>query len=195
MLIIGIDMSIYTLIERELIDINEAKFELICNAFISHEYRGDLQSLGMVKGKEKTRKGKPDAFIVQEDGTYVVAEYTTKNKSDNKDTFLKKLQTDIIGCLNFDKLGIKASQVAMVVVCCNSNLSISEVEWLKNDVATSNIRVRIVGIDSLALFLFSKGRYYAHQHLNVPFDTGQILNKSEFLRFYGKRNFATPLNN
>jgi hypothetical protein len=188
-------MSIYTLIERELVDINEAKFELICNAFLSHEYRGDLQSPGTVKGKEKTRKGKPDAFIIQKDGSYIVAEYTTRSKSDNRNTFFKKLHADITGCLNFDKLGINASQVAMVVLCCNSNLSISEIEDLKRQVTASNIRIRIVGIDSLALFLFSKGRYYAHQHFNIPFDTGQILNKGEFLKFYSKRNLATPLNN
>lgn len=188
-------MSIYTQIERELVDINEARFELICNSFLFHEYRGQLHGIGTVKGKEKTRKGKPDAFIVQEDGTYIVAEYTTKNKSSNKRSFLEKLKADIDASLHFDNIGIVAERVVILVICCNSSLDIAEIEMLRAHVKVKNIKIRFVGIDNLVFFLTGEGRYYAYLHLNIPFETGQVLNKIDFLKFYNKRNLATPLDN
>ncbi|HEX8334670.1 MAG TPA: hypothetical protein VF622_18745, partial [Segetibacter sp.] len=65
-------MSKYTLITAKLKIVNEARFQLICNNYLAREYNADLKSPGTVVGKEKTRKGKPDAYIRFDDGSYLL---------------------------------------------------------------------------------------------------------------------------
>lgn len=186
-------MNRYILIEKELMGANADKFQLICNAFLSHEYPGDLHCPGAVAGKEKTKKGIPDTFIIQQDGRYVLAEFTTQDRSLNYSAFIRKLKTDIQRCLALRDLKIKKEQIAAIVICCTAKVGIEEREALKQLVEPFNIPVRIVDIDILALYLFTRGRYFAHLHLGIPLDTGQILNKKEFLKQYSKANLATPL--
>jgi hypothetical protein len=61
-------MSKMMWIKRELATINEARFQLLCNAFLAFHYRGSIQSPGTMETKEKTKKGKPDTFIQLQNG-------------------------------------------------------------------------------------------------------------------------------
>jgi hypothetical protein len=53
----------------------------VCNAYLTQTYSGHLQSPGTVIGKEKTRKGRPDAFLLQDNGRYILGEYTTQDRT------------------------------------------------------------------------------------------------------------------
>lgn len=188
-------MSKYTLIESELSQINDAKFQVVCNAFLVKEYEGDIHSPGMVIGKEKTSKGRPDTFVFRKDNRFLLAEYTTKDKSDSKQKFFEKLENDLKGCLDFEKIGIESKDVSEIILCCNSDVDPSEIIKLKVYTDFYGIDLRVIGIRTLTLHFLYKDRYFVHQFLNIPFDSGQMLSKSEFLKQYSKKNFSTPLDN
>ncbi|WP_345951307.1 hypothetical protein ABDD95_07705 [Mucilaginibacter sp. PAMB04274] len=187
-------MSKYIQVNQALAAIEQGRFQILCNDFLRSEYSGDLQSTGTVEGKEKSRKGQPDAYLRMSTGQYILGEFTTKDDS-NKQAFENKLLADLQECLKFDSLGIKAHQVDQVVLCCNSAVDLAFEEKLHHIVSPLNIRLRIVGIHTLSTYYSSTGKVFARDFLNIPFDTGQILSKAEFLSRYGLKNLATPLTN
>ena len=89
-------MSKYAAINAELARINDASFQTVCNHFLVTEFGYDLFTPGSVISKDKTKKGKPDAFIRTKEGKYILAEYTTQdNTTKTKKAFLKKLEGDL----------------------------------------------------------------------------------------------------
>ena len=64
-------MSKYNTIQKALNSTDPATFQQICNAYLNHLYPGYLHSVGSVPGKQKTRRGKPDAYIYRKDGKYI----------------------------------------------------------------------------------------------------------------------------
>lgn len=188
-------MSKYSYINNILTGIDQARFQRVCNHFLQSEYVGDLHTPGTVDGKDKTRKGKPDTYIIQPNGSYVIAEVTTKDDRDTKG-FQKKLRDDLLDCLNFQSLDITDSQVNEIVLCCNSStLELNYVDELRKLTQTYNIPLRVVGLESLVIYLSGRGKVFAKDYLNIPFNSGQVLTKSEFLEQYGVKNLSTPLNN
>lgn len=184
-------MSKYTAISQALLRIDEAKFQIICNLFLSLDYKGDIKSPGTVAGKLKTRKGKPDAYIRLENDTYILAEYTTKDKSDSEKAFIKKLETDLKDCKKTEILGIRPDQVNKIVICCNSVITSDLEKHLVN--LAHPFKLRLLDIHSLTTFLITRGKSIARDELQINFGTNQILNKNEFLEHYHKKNLATRL--
>lgn len=187
-------MSKYILITNELNQINDAKFQIICDHFLKSEYRGDLTSVGTVSGKEKASKGRPDSFIRTPEGHYILGEYTTQS-SKTKPAFLKKLQKDLKDCFNLQKFNISPDQVETIVLCNNSKTNIADEQPLLALAASAGFNLRIVGINTIAMYLNGIGKNVAKEQLGIPFETGQILDKKDFLTQYENNNIATPLTN
>lgn len=187
-------MSKYIEVNQALAAIEQGRFQILCNDFLKSEYPGDLQSIGTVEGKEKARKGQPDAYIRKPDGQYILGEYTTKDDG-AKAAFEKKLREDLEECLKFETLGIKPHQVDQIVLCCNSVVDIEFSETLNNLVAPLGIRLRIIGIDTLSTYYSSTGKIFARDFLNIKYTTGQILDKASFIERYNKKDLSTPLTN
>ena len=104
-------------IEKKLMSINEAKFQNVCDAYLfftEHDYP-NLHRSGSQKGKQKTTKGTPDTSFQLPNGKYVLVEYTTMEKKGNKSQFVKKIETDIIKCLNEKVTGVKISQIQKII--------------------------------------------------------------------------------
>lgn len=186
-------MNRYALIQKELMAMNQGKFQVICNVYLQNEYKLDISSPGTVEGKEKTRPGKPDIYLCS-DKHYILAECTTKESADKSD-FYKKLSDDLDGCLDFEVLGISKEQVNHIILCCNSDIDSKQDNQLKKRAKNAGAILRVVGLTTLTLYFMGNGKAYARQHLDIPFDTGQILTKEDFIKHYGKKNIATPLDN
>ena len=92
-------MSIINKIEVALQQINDAIFQELCNQYLVRLYNlHSLTPTGSVIGKEKTRKGTPDTFFVDDQGGYVFVEYTTQQQSVGSRSFFSKIQEDISKC-------------------------------------------------------------------------------------------------
>lgn len=186
-------LSKYIQVNKALSVIEQGRFQILCNDFLKHGYQGDLHSPGTVEGKEKSRKGRPDSYIIKPDGQYILCEFTTKDSSD-KNAFESKLRGDLLDCLNFSELGLNAHQVDQIVLCCNSTIGIELANEL-SQLLPHAIRLRIVGIDTLSTYYSSSGKLFARDFLNINFDTGQILDKAGFIERYSKKDLSTPLTN
>lgn len=94
-------------IENNLTSINDTVFQELCDKLIYSKYKNPVAfaRIGSVNGKQKTKKGTPDSFLLMSDGDYIFTE-TTTNISD-KDKLLK----DIIACFDYKRTNISPAKV------------------------------------------------------------------------------------
>ncbi|MEQ8928190.1 MAG: hypothetical protein RLO81_20410 [Fulvivirga sp.] len=183
-------------IAGRLIEINDAIFQELCDAFLilrNHNYRAFSRS-GSVPNKQKTRKGTPDSFLLLPNGRYLFMEATT---IENK--LVDKLLEDIKKCFDTKKTGIEADKIEEIVLCYNSDLSTQQTEKL-NSLILENNRYTILSLfslSSLSTEISLHHRNLAWEYLGLPLDTGQIISLEQFVRNYDKsaQRIATPLNN
>jgi len=187
-------MSKFSEITQVLKKIEQGRFQLACIDYLKNNVGGIVHSPGTVDDKEKTRKSHPDIYLKQPDGNYVLAECTTKDDS-NQAEFIKKLKGDLKDCLDFEKIKMPQEKIARIYLCCNATIEPNVYEELENIACPYNIKVIVVGIHELASYFSGAGKVFAKDTLGVAFQTGQILNKDEFLAQYGKKNISTPLDN
>jgi hypothetical protein len=112
-----------SLIEQALQRVGDAKFQEFCDAYLYFkENPTSISPVGKVTGKDKSRKGIPDCFMVGKDGAYIFCEYTTQEKYPKKNTFLSKLLASVSSCFDTSKTKIKAEDVSKIILCYTSNL-------------------------------------------------------------------------
>ncbi len=185
-------------IEQALIAINEAEFQELCDQYLcfSDDSYTSINRSGSQKGKRKTKKGTPDSFWILPNGRYVLAEYTTKNKEDNKIAFIKKLEADVLKCLDSKLTGIAIQKIEKIILCFNSEISSIETEAIKSLLEKTYIKLEFKSIDTIAIDIFSRYQHIAKTHLQLQIDTGQILPPSVFIREYATGSgLTTPLDN
>lgn len=186
-------MSKFIQVKNKIATLEQGRFQTLCNEFLKQEYKNDLQSPGSVDHNEKTRKGRPDAFLHSNTNRYILCEYTTQDETKSIQ-FAAKLKKDLADCLDFTALGIPQESVELIVLCCNSSVPIILDKEL-HDLVPNGISLRIIGIETLSTYFSREGRVFARDYLDIAYDTGQILSKDDFLKRYGKKDLATPLNN
>ena len=182
------------MIKQAIYGIEQGEFQEVCNRYLLKNYGGELHSPGTMGDKSKTKPGKPDTYITYADQSYIVAEVTTQD-SLAKAKFSEKLKSDLYNCLDFTSLGINANQVRCVVLCCNSDLDMPLREELNKIIAPHNIPLTVITLQTLVDFFYSIDKVFARDLWNIPFETGQVLSKEDFLNQYGKNHIATPLDN
>ncbi len=182
--------KIHSIIEA-LLQVNDGKFHLIADRYVAHAYGPLVHSVGSVETKEKSRAGKPDSFVQTKEGKWIVCEYTTRNNKDSK--FMVKLKNDLERCFDLTDTGIKKSDVAMIVLCSNQRIDLKQAASLKALSKKKGFRLDIVEQTALGLYLETAGKKFAHDYLNIAFDTGQVLAIDDFIAYYQRNNIATPL--
>lgn len=187
-------MSKYTQITQELRALEQGKFQIVCIEYLKYNVGGVIHSPGTVDGKEKTKKGHPDIYLKQDDGKYVLGECTTKDTLNSRE-FNKKLEADLKACLDFDKLQVPQEKVDSIYLCCNSSVETGASEHLESICRAVGIGLKIIGLHELAYYFSTAGKVFAKDSLGIAFETGQVLNKPEFLKQYHKKNLSTPLDN
>ncbi len=186
-------MSFYETIEERLLQISEGEFHRICDGYLRVNFGPDVQSIGKAKGKQKTKKGKPDAYCVV-NGRYIIAEYTTTSPQ-NLSTFEKKIWKDFTDSFNLTAHNIKIEDVYEIVVICNSDVPIKLDKKIRDYANKYQIAVRIVGITPLVTFLSREGRSLAKEVLQIPFNAGQVSSLDEFIEYYTRKNSGATLKN
>jgi hypothetical protein len=180
-------MSKLDQIQDELKQINEAKFQKLCDAYLHRRGYERINTKGSVIGKEKTAKGRPDSWIRLSNGNYVFAEHTTVTEQ-----LFNKLSNDLDGCFDESKTGIPVSKIEKVILCHNSSLEPAEEEILAERCRQHGVMLEIIGIVPLSFDLFQKYQSLAKEFLGIEVDTGQILSPTDFVTQY-QSAFATPL--
>jgi len=183
-------MSKIEQIESSLIKINSAKFHKLCDAYLYQiEYDHPI-STGSVIGKEKERKGTPDAYIALKNGNYIFIEYTTQS-----DKLLVKIIKDINKCIDESVTSIPKNKIEKIIYCFNSKINPNEYEKVNNDLKSVGITLELIDLDKLKLDIYSKFPSLARDFLDISLDTGQIISVEKFIELSQSNKFATPLDN
>jgi hypothetical protein len=182
------------LIEQQLLGIDSAAFQNLCDIYLAFREQefASINRTGSQFGKQKTVKGTPDTFFRLADGSLRYVEFTTK-----ADGLVDKIQEDIDKCLDPTKTGVPANQVHKIIICFNSRLDVAEETAITQYAVSKNIRIELIGLDWLALEIYSKYLILAKDILGIPLDTGQLLPLQNFIDEYNNKagKLSTPLDN
>lgn len=182
------------LIEQQLLGINDATFQNLCDAYLTlkeSEYKS-VSRTGSQFGKQKTIKGTPDSFFRSSEGNLCFVEFTTVAKG-----VVKKLKGDILKCLDPKVVKIDIKDIHKVILFFNSKLTPAQEVDLVTFSRSKNIDIELIGLDKLALDIYTEYHILAKDILGLPVETGQILPISNFIKEYNNKagNLSTPLDN
>lgn len=182
------------LIEQQLLGIDSAAFQNLCDIYLALREQEfiSFNRIGSQLGKQKTVKGTPDTFFRLSDGSLRYVEFTTK-----EDGLVAKIKEDIDKCLDPIKTGVQADEVDKIIICFNSRLTVEEETLITKHAAIHNVRIELIGLDWIALEIFSKYLILAKDILGIPLDTGQLLPLQNFIDEYNNKagKLSTPLDN
>ncbi|QXP62317.1 ATP-binding protein [Polaribacter sp. HaHaR_3_91] len=188
-------MSRLQTIENQLKVINGTVFQELCDSYLTirHKNYSAISRTGSQIGKQKTTKGTPDTFFQLSNGNFLYSEITTDTSTKNK------LANDIKACFDPVKTKIPIEKIEEIVLCINWNIDqekITELNTLAKSFKT-DIRIRYLMLQELALEIHLHHRDLAHIYLELPLDTGQIVSIENFIKEYDRasKGIATPLNN
>lgn len=147
--------EVTSIIEIGLKSMNESTFQKLSYDFLNFKGYNFIGAPGAVIGKNKTSRGTPDGFFLNNDGKFIFCEVTTKNRDDNVNAFLKKLNDDIRHCFNEDKSKISNSEISEIILIFNSEILPDEFKDLRNLVTefNSETELTIFNIQNLSVEL------------------------------------------
>nr|WP_321229666.1 hypothetical protein [uncultured Psychroserpens sp.] len=183
-------------IEDALKRIGGGNFQEFCNHYLFYKLNpNSIDPIGSVIGKEKSRKGIPDSYFTTNDGELIFAEYTTREKLENSNSFLSKLKSDIENCFKQSKTGLRPDEINKVILCFTSRINPKDRLELQNLCAKLSPKsiLELVGIRDLSHAVLDYP--ILSDYLGITLSTEQILKPSDFISDYENGKLSTPLSN
>ncbi len=182
------------IIEKKILSLGSAAFQNLCDTylFLREQELASINRLGSQFGKQKTIKGTPDTFLRLADGSLRLVEYTTK-----ADRLVVKIKADIDKCLDSMKSDDIVNQVFKIIIFFNSRLDVVKETEIFQYAKSKNVKIEMIGLDWLALEIYSKYLILSKDILGIPLDTGQLLPLQNFVEEYNNKagKLSTPLDN
>lgn len=174
-------MNTITQIENALKAINQASFQNLINHLLHLQGNKFIGAPGAVVGKEKTSKGSPDSFFINEE-KYAFVECTTKEKLGQSKGFFEKLSKDIDHCFDEAVTGVSKERIEKVVLACTEKISPTEFDDLRKKVQSYNLATEfdILNIQNLPLKIYDFPKL-ADEYLGVEIVKGAIYTLEDFL--------------
>lgn len=174
-------MNTITQIENALKAINQASFQTLINHLLYLQGNKFIGAPGAVVGKEKTSKGTPDSFFVNEE-KYIFVECTTQEKLGESKTFFEKLSKDIDHCFKEDVTTIEKKKIEKVILACNEKISTEEHKLLNTKIKSYNpdTKFEVLNIQNLPLLIFDIPKL-AEEYLSIQIVKGDIYTLEEYL--------------
>ena len=184
-------MPLINRIQKEILALNGGEFQKLADDYLFKEGYSEFVSLGSVTGSNKTRKGTPDTYQLSNRGKYIFVEHTTVDNINKR--LINKLLEDLGKCFDENKTGIKLKDIEEVVLCHTGKLETSERDQLESICKKNKVNLNVYGIERIAHDLKERYKFLAKDHLGIEVDTGQIVEKEEFIREYESNALVTPL--
>ncbi len=181
-------MSKINQIQKRLLELDGGTFQKVADAYLHQKGYKQINSLGSVIGKDKTKAGTPDTFIPLPSGKYVFAEYTTQQEN-----VFDKIEDDLQKCFNETKTGISVDSIEEVVFCYTSTLSPEQHIYLFEKCRNQGVNINLFGMSTISYDLYQKYPGIARDFLSVEVDTGQIVSVAEFVAVYDRNRFSARL--
>lgn len=177
-------------IQTKILALGSARFQKFCDAYLYEKFEwSNIKTLGTKEESDKTTKGTPDTFVDNGDETYTFIMYGTTDKK----RIIAKLESDILDCINQDKIKIPLSKVREIICCHVSTNITAEVDQRLKRLA-GNIKLTLIGLDVMSIDMQSpQFMFIARDYLDIPIGTNQIYTVQDFIEAYDKTATAAPL--
>ena len=174
-------MNTLTQIENALKAINQATFQTLINHLLYLQGNKFIGAPGAVVGKDKTSKGTPDSFFVNEE-KYIFVECTTQERLGESKSFFEKLSKDIDHCFKEDVTTIEKEKIEKVILACNEKINAEEYNLLNTKLKSYNpdTKFEVLNIQNLPLLIFDIPKL-AEEYLSIQIVKGDIYTLEEFL--------------
>lgn len=181
-------MSKINIIQNAIKELEGGSFQKLFDAYLYKKYKfTNIQTLGVQDGTNKTTKGTPDSFVVEDDGKYVLIMYGTVGTE-----AFGKMKKDILSCFNKDKLEIDENKIKKIICAYSStNIHVEQQEELKSMI--SGIDIETIGLSTISHDLLVNFPFLAAEFLHIQVDTHQIFSRDEFITVYDKNGKNAPL--
>ena len=181
-------MATITTIKERIASMDQASFQILCDAYLSKEGYPNIVALGTKAGAQKTTPGTPDTYFFANE-KYIFVEYTTQQSS-----LAAKIEDDLNKCLDESATGISVGNISEIIYChTSSNISPGADKKFRDRCQALGIKFTIVGIDVLAEQLLNKYPKLVKDHLGLTIDTEQIQDTTDFISQYNANGMAAPL--
>lgn len=181
-------MSKINIIQNAIKELEGGSFQKLFDAYLYKKYKfKNIQTLGVQDGTNKSTKGTPDSFVVEEDGNYILIMYGTVETQ-----AFEKMKKDILSCFNKDKLEIDEKKIKKIICAYSStNIHVEQQEELKSMI--SGIDIETIGLSTISHDLLVNYPFLAAEFLHIQVDTHQIFSRDEFIKVYDKNGMNAPL--
>ncbi len=181
-------MSKINIIQNAIKELEGGSFQKLFDAYLYKKYKfTNIQTLGVQDGTNKTTKGTPDSFVVEDDGKYILIMYGTVGTE-----AFGKMKKDILSCFNKDKLKIDENKIKKIICAFSStNIHVEQQEELKSMI--SGIDIEMIGLSTISHDLLVNFPFLAAEYLHIQVDTHQIFSRDEFIKVYDKNGMNAPL--
>lgn len=182
-------MSLLNKIEQAIKELEGGRFQKLGDAYLRKKYDFKIVSLGSQEGTDKTTRGTPDSYAV-EDGKYVYIMYGTHKSA------ISKLEGDIQSVK--EKIleeNIAEDKVGRLICChTSSNITIKQKGHL--DKMAEPYQLELIGINEIANDLTKLDfQYLAKEYLSISESTEQVWSINDFIRIHDESKTNAPISN
>ncbi len=182
-------MATITSIKQRISQLDAGSFQILCDAYLSREGYHNIVALGTMAGSQKTTKGTPDTYFCENNGKYVLVEYTTKQTGLDI-----KIREDLDKCFDESNTGLSTEDIIEIIYCfASSNLNPGTDKSLKQFCLDKGVQLTLISIDQLSEDIYRRYPVLAKEHLNLTIDTEQIQSLEDYIKTYDANKLAAPL--
>lgn len=182
-------MSKFIEIQNAILSLGPGEYQRFCSAYIIKKYKfKNMHDIGSKEGTNKTTKGIPDSYSIDENGMFTLIMYGTVEKQS-----IEKITKDIKEAYDSKKTGLDKEQIKEIV-CFHTNTNIKPGAYNNLISLVPNIKITLIDIDSLAHDIDENYHSIANDYLNIVLDTNQISDIDTFVERYDKSSINSPLN-
>lgn len=174
----------FTKYETAIKALNQTRFEELVREIIEQKYSiRSISHIGKVVGKQKSRQGTPDIWIIEEGTNHKrLIEVTTQ------ETGLLgpqgKIQDDLNKCKRLAEN--KIIKIDQIIYACTSKIGIDDFQryevFCKSFCQNNEQAFIFWGIDDISYFLKKDYRYLATKYLGICSSSGSILDVDEYVK-------------
>ena len=163
-------------------------FQSLFDEYLYKKYKfTNIQTLGVQTGTNKPTKGTPDAYVLTEDGKYILINYGSVSSKP-----ADKIKADILACFNTAKLSLEKDKIKKIICGhCSTNIHIEQFDSIMGLI--EDIEIELIGIDTLSHDLALIYPHIAKNQLGVEIDTNQFFDIEDFVKAYDANGINAPI--
>ncbi|OLQ38373.1 hypothetical protein ATX28_09160 [Oenococcus oeni] len=187
-------MSKLSDIENHVNRLSGSAFQILCDTYLkkSHFSKFEYHSYGRKTGEDKTIKGNPDTYFIDQNGQYIFVMYTTIKKN-----LLSKLTEDVNKCFDIKKNGnTPVDRISEIVYCyTDGRISAGDRDILGNICLQHDTLFKMLSTAEISQDLFDNYSSIVRDQLGISIGTGQITDAKTFIKKHDANKLSAPLNN